>query len=42
LDSSGQPVDVLDRVSDDRAGANPERDFDAAGAGRKISQALTS
>src|SRR5882762_2419475 len=27
MDSSGQPVDVLERVSDDRAGANPERDL---------------
>ena len=41
MDSSGQPVDVLERVSDDRAGANPERDLMRRELGAKINQALT-
>src|SRR5215467_8355215 len=41
MDSSGQEVDLLDRVSDDRAGANPERDLMRRELGAKISQALT-
>jgi RNA polymerase sigma-70 factor (ECF subfamily) len=40
-DSSGQQVDVLERVSDDRAGANPERDLMRRELGAKINQALT-
>ena len=41
MDSSGQEVDLLDRVSDDRAGANPERDLMRRELGDKISAALT-
>ena len=41
MDSSGQQIDVLERVSDDRAGANPERDLMRRELGAKISQALT-
>src|SRR5215467_14910046 len=40
-DSSGREMDVLDRVSDDRAGANPERDLMRRELGAKIAQALT-
>lgn len=40
-DSSGRELDVLDRVSDDRAGANPERDLMRRELGAKIAQALT-
>jgi RNA polymerase sigma-70 factor (ECF subfamily) len=40
LDSSGQEVDLLDRVSDDRALANPERDLMARELGAKIALAL--
>ena len=40
-DSSGQEVDLLDRVSDDRSGANPERDLMRRELGSKIRQALT-
>jgi RNA polymerase sigma-70 factor, ECF subfamily len=40
-DSSGQEIDLLDNVSDDRAGANPERDLMRRELGAKISQALT-
>src|SRR5579862_5660570 len=40
-DSSGQEVDLLERVSDDRAGANPERDLMRRELGAKINQALT-
>lgn len=41
VDSSGQEVDLLDRVSDDRSGANPERDLMRRELGDKISAALT-
>ena len=34
-------MDVLERVSDDRAGANPERDLMRRALGAKINQALT-
>jgi RNA polymerase sigma-70 factor (ECF subfamily) len=40
IDSGGQEVDLLDRVSDDRAMANPERDLMARELGAKISLAL--
>jgi len=40
IDSAGQDVDLLDRVSDDRAMANPERDLMARELGKKISLAL--
>jgi RNA polymerase sigma-70 factor (ECF subfamily) len=40
-DSSGQEVDLLERVSDDRAGANPERDLMRRELGAKIAHALT-
>lgn len=40
-DASGRELDVLDRVSDDRAGANPERDLMRRELGAKIAQALT-
>src|SRR5437588_4951151 len=40
-DSSGQEMDLLDRVTDDRSGANPERDLMRRELGAKISQALT-
>ncbi|HEV2964989.1 MAG TPA: sigma-70 family RNA polymerase sigma factor [Candidatus Angelobacter sp.] len=40
IDSAGQEVDLLDRVSDDRAMANPERDLMARELGKKISLAL--
>jgi len=41
MDSSGQELDLLDRVSDDRVGANPERDLMRSELGSKIAQALT-
>jgi RNA polymerase sigma-70 factor, ECF subfamily len=41
IDSSGQEMDLLDRVSDDRAGANPERDLMRRELGAKIAAALT-
>src|ERR1700731_1650176 len=41
MDASGQPVDGLDRVCDDRAGASPERDLVRRELGAKINQALT-
>jgi RNA polymerase sigma-70 factor, ECF subfamily len=40
MDSGGQEVDLLDRVSDDRAMANPERDLMARELGAKINLAL--
>ena len=40
IDSYGQEIDLLDRVSDDRAMANPERDLMARELGKKISLAL--
>src|SRR5437764_13286026 len=40
-DSSGQEIDLLDNVSDDRAGANPERDLMRRELGSRITQALT-
>lgn len=40
-DSSGQEVDLLERVSDDRSGANPERDLMRRELGAKITRALT-
>lgn len=40
-DSSGQEIDLLERVSDDRAGANPERDLMRRELGARIAQALT-
>lgn len=40
-DSSGQEIDLLDNVSDDRAGANPERDLMRRELGARIKQALT-
>ncbi len=40
IDSSGQEIDLLDRVSDDRAGANPEKDLMRRELGAKIAQAL--
>jgi len=40
-DSSGQEVDLLERVSDDRSGANPERDLMRRELGAKIAHALT-
>ena len=39
--ADGEEVDLLDRVSDDRSGANPERDLMRRELGSKISQALT-
>ena len=39
-DSSGGEVDLLDRVSDDRSGANPERDLMRRELGSKIALAL--
>ena len=41
MDSSGHEVNLLERVSDDRAGANPERDLMRRELGAKIAQALT-
>ena len=41
LDSNGQEVDLMERVSDDRAGANPERDLMRRELGDKIAAALT-
>jgi RNA polymerase sigma-70 factor (ECF subfamily) len=41
MDSSGQEVNLLERVSDDRAGANPERDLMRRELGARIAQALT-
>src|SRR5437660_1631846 len=38
-DSSGQEIDLLDNVSDDRAGANPERDLMRREVGAKINPA---
>jgi RNA polymerase sigma-70 factor, ECF subfamily len=40
-DSAGQEVDLLDRISDDRAGANPERDLMRRELGARINRALT-
>src|SRR6266849_3715319 len=40
-DSSGQEMDLLDRVTDDRSGANPERDLMRRELGARISSALT-
>ena len=40
-DSSGQEIDLLDNVSDDRSGANPERDLMRRELGAKIKHALT-
>jgi len=40
-DASGQEVDLLERVSDDRSGANPERDLMRRELGAKIARALT-
>lgn len=40
-DSSGQEVDLLERVSDDRSGANPERDLMRRELGARIAHALT-
>src|SRR5947209_63987 len=40
-DSSGQEIDLLDNVSDDRSGANPERDLMRRELGSRIKQALT-
>jgi RNA polymerase sigma-70 factor (ECF subfamily) len=40
IDTEGQEIDLLDRISDDRAMANPERDLMARELGRKISLAL--
>lgn len=40
MDSSGQEVDLLERVSDDRSGANPERDLMRRELGAKIARAL--
>src|SRR5437660_1980491 len=40
IDATGQEIDLLDRVSDDRATANPERELMARELGRKISLAL--
>src|SRR5437763_127979 len=40
-DSSGQEIDLLDTVLDDRAGANPERDLMRRELGARITQALT-
>jgi len=40
-DSDGREVDVLERVSDDRSGANPERDLMRRELGARIAQALT-
>lgn len=40
VDSGGQEIDLLDRVSDDRAMANPERDLMARELGAKINLAL--
>src|ERR1035438_8699641 len=39
-DASGEPYDVLDRVPDERAGANPERDLMRRELGNRISRAL--
>src|SRR6267142_3774141 len=39
-DSSGGEVDLLDRVSDDRSGANPERDLMRRELGSKMAHAL--
>ena len=41
VDSTGREMDVLERVSDDRSGANPERDLMRRELGAKIAQALT-
>ena len=41
MDSNGQQVDLLDRVSDDRAGANPEHDLMSRELGAKIAVALS-
>jgi RNA polymerase sigma-70 factor (ECF subfamily) len=40
-DANGQEMDMLERVSDDRAGANPERDLMRRELGGKIAAALT-
>jgi RNA polymerase sigma-70 factor (ECF subfamily) len=41
VDSEGGEYDVMDHVSDDRAGANPERDLMRRELGGKIADALT-
>src|SRR5689334_464095 len=41
IDSRGEEMDLLDRVSDDRSGANPERDLMRRELGAKIAHALT-
>jgi RNA polymerase sigma-70 factor, ECF subfamily len=40
-DANGQEVNLLDRVSDDRSGANPERDLMRRELGARIAAALT-
>lgn len=40
-DSDGQEVNLLERVSDDRSGANPERDLMRRELGSRIAAALT-
>jgi len=39
--SDGREMDVLERVADDRSGANPERDLMRRELGARIAQALT-
>ena len=41
VDSSGESVDLLDRVADDRSGANPERELMRRELGGRIARALT-
>src|SRR5579859_4808042 len=41
MDSSGQPVSLLDNVADDRSHASPERDLMRRQLGKKIQNALT-
>ncbi len=40
VDSDGEQYDLLDRVADDRAGANPEHDLMARELGARINSAL--
>jgi RNA polymerase sigma-70 factor (ECF subfamily) len=40
LDSSGEEMDLLSNVSDDRAGANPDRELERKYLGEKIKSAL--
>ncbi|HSM85468.1 MAG TPA: RNA polymerase sigma factor [Candidatus Limnocylindrales bacterium] len=40
MDANGQEVDLLDRVADDRAGADPERDLMRRELGARITVAL--